>query len=88
VNVPDFKRAPRWALIALLGLVLVGLLGLNDMGFFSSDKRDLRRLLGDAGAILIDDAEVTAWQPDPNHKPPAYYPRDADRLEGDAISGT
>lgn len=73
MNLPDFKRAPRWALIALLGLVVVGLLGLNDMGFFSNDKRDLRRLLGDAGAVLIDDAEVVAWQPDPDHKPRAYY---------------
>lgn len=73
MNVPDFKRPPQWALIALLGLVLMGLLGLNGMGFFSSDERDLRMLLGDAGAVLIDDAEVCTWQPDPDHKPLAYY---------------
>ncbi|CAN5909629.1 hypothetical protein BH11PSE8_BH11PSE8_00630 [soil metagenome] len=66
-------RVVPLALIALLGVVVIVLAGLNDMGFFSSDKRDLRQLLGDAGAVLIDDAKVAAWQPDPDHKPRAYY---------------
>ena len=41
--------------------------------FFSSNKQELKHLLADAGAVLIDEAEVVAWQPDPNYKPRAYY---------------
>lgn len=71
-----FKYVGRGALLALL--ILIGILwltgvGLNDMGFFSSDKQDLRRLLGDPGTALVEGAEVATWQPDPDHKPSTYY---------------
>lgn len=66
-------RGRQLALIALLVIVLTGLISLHGMGFFSSNKRELKQLLGDAGGALIDEAEVVAWQPDPNYKPRAYY---------------
>lgn len=69
----DWGRRALVALVLLLGLVWMTGLGLNDMGFFSSDKRDLQRLLGEAGAALVEGAEIVTWQPDPDHKPRAYY---------------
>jgi len=66
-------RGALVALMALLGVLWMASAGLNDMGFFSSDKRDLQRLLGEQGAPLVDGAEIVTWQPDPDHKPRAYY---------------
>lgn len=59
-------------LVALLGIFLI-LFYFNDMGFFSSSKSELKYLLGDASSLLVDDAEIAAWQPDPNYKPSEYY---------------
>ena len=61
------------ALLVLLGVLWMTGAGLIDMGFFSSDKRDLQRLLGDRGAALVEGAEIATWQPDPDHKPSTYY---------------
>lgn len=66
-------RGALVALMALLGVLWMAGAGLNDMGFFSSDKRDLQRLLGEPGAALVEGAEIATWQPDPDHKPRAYY---------------
>jgi hypothetical protein len=44
------------------------------MGWFNSDRSDLRRLLGPTAAILADDsARLAAWAPDSNYKPTSYY---------------
>lgn len=48
--------------------------GRRSMGWFDSTRRDLQQLLGDSGAVWLDDsARLAAWSPDPNYKPQAYY---------------
>lgn len=62
--------------LKLASLICVFLLisaGLSEMGFFKSTKSELKRLLGEGGSDLIEDAEVVAWGLDPDHKPNAYY---------------
>lgn len=39
------------------------------------DQRRLRALLGEPGSLLLEDAELRVWQPDPDHAPQAYYLR-------------
>ena len=37
-------------------------------------RRELRRLLGSAGAAIApDDAAIAAWAPDPDHQPQQYH---------------
>ncbi|MDD4881616.1 MAG: hypothetical protein PHX10_08575 [Gallionellaceae bacterium] len=66
-------NGPKFKLVVLLGVFLLAWFGLAEMGFFMSEKSELKRLLGEGGAGLIDGAEVVAWGLDPDHKPDAYY---------------
>ena len=70
-------RGRQLALISLLGIVLTGFIGLNSMGFFSSNKQELKHLLADAGAVLIDEAEVVDGNPIliTSHAPTTWYAR-------------
>jgi hypothetical protein len=64
-----------WLLAGTGTALVAGLtLGANTMGWFKSDRDDLKDLLGShAAALLGPDARLAAWAPDPDHKPVAYY---------------
>lgn len=56
--------------LAVAGLVRVG--GSEVFGS-GSQKREVARIVGARAAPWLEDAEITAWQPDPNWKPQAYF---------------
>lgn len=64
----------RWRVLAGFAVVCAATaVVLTDMGFFTSDKTELKRLLGAPAAVWVDEARLQSWSLDPDHKPPAYY---------------
>lgn len=68
---PVRSTVPSLILALVVGLGLY--LGWMNMTWFSSDMKDLERMLGPTGATLIEDSRLKAWQPDLNAKPQTYY---------------
>ncbi|MET0333071.1 MAG: hypothetical protein ABW190_02275, partial [Rhizobacter sp.] len=63
-----------WLMAAAVAVGAGTYLGMRHMGLISSNRNDLRRLLGPTGADIVDDdTPITAWSPDPNYKPESYY---------------
>jgi hypothetical protein len=66
------RRALLGAALAAT-VVLTAYTGFAYMGWTTDHRKDLARLLGPAGAALLDGASLGAWQPDLNYKPQSYY---------------
>jgi hypothetical protein len=60
-------------LAIFLALSATFYIGRSSMHWNNSHLQDLRRLLTSSGAILVEDADISAWEPDANYKPQAYY---------------